>query len=76
MATVSFSERMLGRVGRLRSLRSEPGSTSWYFRRDRIAMFSLIVIIILILLAAFAPIVSPYPEEGAGQPNIINRYTI
>jgi peptide/nickel transport system permease protein len=73
MATVSFSERMLGRMGRLRSLRSEPGSTTWYFRRDRIATASLIVIIILILLAAFAPVVSPYPEEGAGQPNIVNK---
>jgi len=73
MATVSFSERMLGRMGRLRSLRPEPGSTIWYFRRDRMAIASLIVIIILILLAAFAPVISPYPEQGAGQPDIINK---
>lgn len=73
MAAVSFSERMLGRMGRLRSLRSEPGSTIWYFRRDRIAVGSLIVIITLILLAIFAPVISPYPEQGAGQPDIINK---
>jgi peptide/nickel transport system permease protein len=70
MAAVSFSERVLGRLGRLRT---EPGSTSWYFRRDRIAMASLFVIIILVLLAIFSPVVSPYPEQGAGQPNIINK---
>jgi peptide/nickel transport system permease protein len=57
----------------MRSLRSEPGSTTWYFRRDKLAMASLIVIIILIFLAIFAPVVSPYPEEGAGQPNILNK---
>jgi peptide/nickel transport system permease protein len=70
MATVSFSERILGRMGRLRT---EPGSTIWYFRRDRIAVGSLIVIITLILLAIFAPVISPYPEQGEGQPNIVNK---
>ena len=70
MATVSFSERIFGRLGRVRS---EPGSGTWYLRRDRIAMVSLAVIVILVLLAIFAPLVSPYPEEGAGQPNILNK---
>lgn len=70
MAAVSFSERMLGSMGRLRS---EPGSTLWYFRRDRIAMASLLVIVLLALLAVLAPLISPYPEQGAGQPNIIAK---
>lgn len=70
MATVSFSERIFGRLGRVRT---EPGSGTWYLRRDRIAMVSLAVIVILVLLAIFAPLVSPYPEEGAGQPNILNK---
>ena len=31
------------------------------------------ILVILVLLAIFAPLVSPYPEEGAGQPNILNK---
>ena len=44
MAAVSFSVR---RRPIRPSIRSEPGSTTWYFRRDRIATGSLIVIIAL-----------------------------
>jgi len=70
MATVSLPERLLGRV---LFRRPEPGSTVWYFRRDRIAVVSLAVIVIMTLLALFASVISPFPEQGRGEPNIAEK---
>ena len=53
--------------------RIEPGSAIWFFRKDRVAMVSLIFLLLVILCAAFAPLLTPYPEQGAGEPNITEK---
>ena len=42
-------------------------------RRDPLAIFGLIVILLLVLTAAFAPQLSPYPEHGAGRSSVTTR---
>ncbi len=61
--------RLLGSVFQ----RIEPGSAIWFFRKDRVAMVSLIFLFLVILCAAFAPLLTPYPEQGAGEPNITEK---
>ena len=41
--------------------------------RDPLSLASTIVIVLFILIAAFAPLVAPSPEEGAGKTNVSNR---
>ena len=41
--------------------------------RDPLSLASTIVIILFIMIAAFAPLVAPSPEEGAGKTNVNNR---
>lgn len=53
--------------------RIELGSGIWWFRRDQIAVVSFIFIILTVLIALFAPVLTPYPEEGEGVPNIVNK---
>jgi peptide/nickel transport system permease protein len=70
MALTNMAKRLLNR---LPSPEVEPGSTTWYFRRDRLALVSLAFILILVILAVFAPFVTPYPDEGRGEPNILHK---
>jgi peptide/nickel transport system permease protein len=70
MTTVSIPKRMMGILPRVEV---EPGSTVWYFKRDRIALLSLIVILIMVLLAVLAPLITPYPGQGRGEPNIVDK---
>jgi len=51
----------------------EPGSAVWFFRRDRVAMVSLFFLFLVILSAVFAPLLTPYPEQGAGVPDISEK---
>ena len=51
-----------------------PGSTAWYFRRDRVAVLSLIFLLLVLLGALFAPLLTPYPEQGRGDPNIAEKF--
>jgi peptide/nickel transport system permease protein len=44
------------------------------FRRDPLAVVSLVVIVLFILGAAFAPWLAPYPEQGEGTPNITEKF--
>jgi peptide/nickel transport system permease protein len=44
------------------------------FRRDPLAVASLVVIIIFILGAIFAPLLTAYPEQGRGVPNITEKF--
>jgi peptide/nickel transport system permease protein len=44
------------------------------FRRDPLAIVSLVVILLFILGAVFAPWLAPYPEQGEGAPNIIEKF--
>ena len=61
-----FGTRLAGRI--------EPGSPVWFFRRDRIGMACLIFIILVTLIAIFAPVLTPYAAEGRGEPNIGNKF--
>jgi peptide/nickel transport system permease protein len=45
----------------------------WYFRRDRIAMISLGFLVLMVLVAIFAPWLAPYPDQGKGTPDIVNK---
>ena len=71
MAPVGMGRRMLG--GTLGRLNPEPGSAVWYFRRDRIAMLSITVLVLMVLVAVFAPWLTPYPDQGRGTPNIATK---
>jgi peptide/nickel transport system permease protein len=44
------------------------------FRRDPLAVASLVVIIIFIFGAIFAPLLTAYPEQGRGVPNILEKF--
>jgi peptide/nickel transport system permease protein len=44
------------------------------FRRDWLAVASLIVILLFILGALLAPWVAPYPGQGRGEPNIMAKF--
>jgi peptide/nickel transport system permease protein len=68
MTPVTLFDRMLNRLPRV-----EKGSTFWYLRRDRIAMISLGIIAVLVVAAILAPLLTPYPNEGAGEPNVLNK---
>jgi peptide/nickel transport system permease protein len=44
------------------------------FRRDPLAVVSLVVIILFILSAILAPVLAPYPEQGLGEPNLVEKF--
>jgi len=44
------------------------------FRRDPLEVVSLVVILLFILGAVFAPVLTPYPEQGLGTPNILDKF--
>lgn len=44
------------------------------FRRDPLAMVSLGVIVFFILGAILAPVLTPFPEQGRGEPNILEKF--
>ena len=46
----------------------------WAFRRDPLAVLSLIILLAFILGAIFAPNLTPYPEQGRGVPNILEKF--
>ncbi len=45
------------------------------FRRDPLAVGSLVIIILFLAGAIFAPWLTPYPEQGLGEPNILEKFT-
>jgi peptide/nickel transport system permease protein len=46
----------------------------WWTRRDRVAGIALAVILLLIFAVLLAPLLSPYPEQGRGVPDITNKF--
>jgi peptide/nickel transport system permease protein len=47
---------------------SRRGSHVWYvISRDPLAMASVVVITLFLLIAVFAPLIAPFPEQGAGK---------
>jgi peptide/nickel transport system permease protein len=44
------------------------------FRRDPLAVVSLLIVVVFILGAVFAPLLTPYPAQGRGDPNILEKF--
>ena len=44
------------------------------FRRDPLAVVSLLVIVLFVLGATLAPALTPYPGQGQGEPNILEKF--
>jgi peptide/nickel transport system permease protein len=42
--------------------------------RDPLALFSVLVILALVILALFGPWIAPYPDQGRGRTNIPDRF--
>jgi peptide/nickel transport system permease protein len=42
-------------------------------RRDWLAMISLVIVLFSVFVAIFAPHLTPYPEQGRGEPNIAEK---
>jgi len=42
--------------------------------RDPLALFSVLVILALVILAVFGPWIAPYPDQGRGRTNIPDRF--
>ncbi|MDH7484762.1 MAG: ABC transporter permease [Anaerolineae bacterium] len=71
----TIAERWFGDWARRRRSRLEEyGLMVRAFRRDWLAVLSLLVILAFVLGALFAPHLTPYPEEGRGEPNIVNKF--
>jgi peptide/nickel transport system permease protein len=45
------------------------------FRRDPLAVASLVIILLFVFGAIFAPLLTPYPGQGLGDPNILEKFT-
>jgi peptide/nickel transport system permease protein len=45
----------------------------YVLRRDPLALLSLGWILLLVIMAVAAPLISPYPEQGAGRTNVDDR---
>ena len=67
---LTLSERLLGGP---RVFHARPGSALWHFRRDRLAMVGLYVIVLIASLAILAPFVTPYADQGRGETNIAEK---
>jgi len=71
----TIAERWFGDwARRRRSQLQEYGLMARAFRRDPLAVLSLLIILAFVFGAIFAPYLTPYPEEGRGEPNIANKF--
>jgi peptide/nickel transport system permease protein len=46
----------------------------WWARRDRVAAGALAIILLIALASVLAPLLSPFPAQGAGAPNIASKF--
>jgi peptide/nickel transport system permease protein len=70
-ATIKRSDaRVIQRSAQFREL----GLMLRAFRRDPLAVASLVVIVLFVLGAILAPVLTPYPEQGRGDPNILEKF--
>jgi peptide/nickel transport system permease protein len=73
-AMTTLSERWFGPwIQQRRAQLDELGLMWRAFRQDWLSMISLAVIILIILSAIFDPLLTPYPEQGRGEPNMIEK---
>ena len=49
------------------------GSASWYFLSDPLALIALVVLLLILILAVFAPSITPYADQGLGATNIMDK---
>jgi peptide/nickel transport system permease protein len=74
---MAMTQRVLIRwLGRFAPIETTPGSAFWFFRRDRVALISLIILLLILACAIFAPLLTPYVGEGTGDPNIVNKFLV
>ncbi len=72
---MALAERLLGDWARQRrSQLDEYNLMLRAFRRDWLALISLGIILAFVIGAVFAPWLTPYPEQGRGEPNIIEKF--
>lgn len=72
---MSVAERWLGDWARRQEAHlAEYRLMARAFRRDWLGVFSLLVIVAFVLGTIFAPYLTPYPEEGRGEPNLVNKF--
>lgn len=50
-----------------------PGSPAWRFARDPVGLFSLFVIVVAVVLVAFAPVFTSLDAQGLGEPDTAAR---
>lgn len=61
-ATDPTTTRPKGRSG----LSLQPGSILWHVSKDPLAVLGLVILVIILTAAVFAPWVAPFPDQGAG----------
>ena len=54
--------------------RSESGSSAWFLLRDRAALISMAFLIFVALAAVFAPLLTPYANQGRGDPDLSAKF--
>lgn len=69
-ATATAGRRLLGGPW---LPRARPGTAQWHFRRDRLAMAALVAIAVIAVLALLAPFITPYADQGRGEPSIADK---
>ncbi|MEJ2709441.1 MAG: ABC transporter permease [Anaerolineales bacterium] len=73
--TAALPEEILSARSRQRATRfREYALMLQAFRRDPLAVASLLIILVFILSALFAPVLSPFPAQGRGDPNILEKF--
>lgn len=65
---------MKQRTVQARKRRSESSLILGLIRRDVLTVAGLAIIVFFVFVAVFAPILAPYPAEGAGVPNPPNKF--
>ena len=55
------------------TLLGAPGTPRWHYRRSGLGMLALTIIVLCTLGALFAPILTPFAEQGRGVPDLPSR---
>jgi len=72
MATLKAEK--IGYIPKGRPVNSEFQLMLRAFIRDPLAILSFIIILIFLLSAIFAPLLTQYPQQGLGEPNIAEKF--
>jgi peptide/nickel transport system permease protein len=70
----TFTDRLFGSWVNQRKAQLDELRLMWRaLRKDWLALISIVVILFFILAAIFAPYLTPYPEQGRGDPDIASK---